>query len=319
MPAVVTLGELLIDFVPTEAGLGVAGTPLWERVPGGAPANVAVGLARLGVSVAFVGMVGDDPFGYYLADVLRDNGVDVRALRFSSVARTALAFVALQPDGERDFVFYRHPSADMLFSVADLDEALIAEAAIFHCGSISSINEPTRSATYRALELARQHQRLISIDPNLRLPLWPSAEMARSSIRELIRSANIIKVSAEEAEFLTGETDLQRAAKQLWHPELKLLAITQGSAGCTYVTPNASGQVAGFSVKTLDTTGAGDSFTAGLLANLARSPQIWQDSAAVEQALRQANAAGALTTTVRGAIPALPTIERIEALLATAP
>src|SRR5262245_8125584 len=113
MSAVVTFGELLIDFVPGTAGLGVGGTPVWERAPGGAPANVAVGLARQGVAAAFLGMVGDDPFGHYLAGVLAENGVNTSGLRFSPAARTALAFVALQPDGERDFMFYRHPSADM--------------------------------------------------------------------------------------------------------------------------------------------------------------------------------------------------------------
>ncbi|MBA3470060.1 MAG: fructokinase, partial [Herpetosiphonaceae bacterium] len=257
MPDVVAFGELLIDFVPTEAGLGVGGTALWERAPGGAPANVAVGLARLGVTAAFSGMVGDDPFGHYLADVLRDNAVDLRGLRFSAQARTALAFVALQPDGQRDFVFYRHPSADMLFGPADLDEALIAACSIFHCGSISVISEPNRAATYRALELARQHGRLISIDPNLRLPLWPSAEAARAGIRALLPHADVIKISEDEAQFLTGEADLARAARQLWHPSLKLLAITEGGAGCTYVTAAGLGRVAGFSVQTVDTTGAG--------------------------------------------------------------
>ncbi len=315
MPDVVALGELLIDFVPTEAGLGVGGTPLWERAPGGAPANVAVGLARLGLAAAFIGMVGDDPFGHYLAEVLRENAVDVGGLRFSSQARTALAFVALQPDGGRDFVFYRHPSADMLLGPADLDEALIAAGSIFHCGSISVITEPNRAATYHALALARRHGRLISIDPNLRLPLWPSAEAARSAIRELLPHADVIKVSEDEAEFLTGERDLIQAARQLWHPNLKLLAITEGGAGCTYVTAAGQGRVPGFAVPTLDTTGAGDSFTAALLASLVQTPALWRDSVALEVALRRANAAGALATTVRGAIPALPTSAQIAALI----
>jgi fructokinase len=319
MPDVVALGELLIDFVPSEAGLGVAGTPVWERAPGGAPANVAVGLARLGVTAAFIGMVGDDPFGHYLAAILHDNAVDIGGLRFSSVARTTLAFVALQPDGARDFVFYRHPGADMLLSPADLDEAMIAAASIFHCGSISVIGEPNRAATYRALAVARQHGRLISIDPNLRLPLWPSAEAARSAIRDLLAHADVIKISADEAEFLTGEPDSALAAAQLWQPNLKLLTITEGGAGCSYVTAGGVGRVPGFAVQPVDTTGAGDSFTAALLASLVATPAPWRDTGLLEAALRRANAAGALATIVRGAIPALPTPGQIETLLAAQP
>ena len=315
MADVIALGELLIDFVPTEAGLGVGGTLLWERAPGGAPANVAVGLARLGISTAFLGMVGDDPFGHYLAAILRENQVDVRGLRFNPSARTALAFVALQADGERDFMFYRHPSADMLYTPTDVEEDVFDTASIFHCGSISVISEPSRAATYHALDLARKYGLIVSIDPNLRLPLWPSAKTARTEIRELLPYADVIKVSDEEATFLTGETDLGRAMAALWHDNLKLLLLTQGNAGCTYRTAHGSGTVASIAVQAVDTTGAGDSFVAATLASLAHTPALWDDYAALEQTLRRANIAGALTTTQRGGIPALPTWAQIEAAL----
>ena len=315
MADVIALGELLIDFVPTEAGLGVGGTLLWERAPGGAPANVAVGLARLGISTAFLGMVGDDPFGHYLAAILRENQVDVRGLRFNPSARTALAFVALQADGERDFMFYRHPSADMLYTPTDVEEDVFDTASIFHCGSISVISEPSRAATYHALDLARKYGLIVSIDPNLRLPLWPSAKTARTEIRELLPYADVIKVSDEEATFLTGETDLGRAMAALWHDNLKLLLLTQGNAGCTYRTAHGSGTGASIAVQAVDTTGAGDSFVAATLASLAHTPALWDDYAALEQTLRRANIAGALTTTQRGGIPALPTWAQIEAAL----
>ncbi len=315
MPDVLALGEMLIDFVPTTPGLGVEGTPTWERVPGGAPANVAVGVARLGVSAGFLGKVGDDPFGHLLAATLRENAVDVRGLCFTATARTALAFVALAADGERDFVFYRHPSADMLYAPDDVDAAAIASARILHFGSISAISEPSRSATLRAIEIAQQHQLLISFDPNLRLPLWSSAAAARTTIRSLFPSAHVIKVSVEELEFLTGEADIERAARSLWHPALRLLAVTQGPGGCTYVLPAASGHVPAPSVQASDTTGAGDSFTAALLAQLAADPALLDQPAALAAALRFACAAGAITTTRRGAIPALPTRAEITALL----
>jgi fructokinase len=171
MPAVITLGEMLIDFVPTVSGVSLIEAPAFQKAAGGAPANVAVGLARLGVPSGFMGKVGEDAFA--------ENGVDTTALCFSKAARTALAFVSLKADGERDFMFYRHPSADMLYTPEEVDEDYLEQARIFHYGSISLIGEPSRSATLRAIEVARQSGALISYDPNLRLNLWPDAQSAK--------------------------------------------------------------------------------------------------------------------------------------------
>ncbi len=202
---VVTCGELLIDFVATEVGVTLAQASLFQKAPGGAPANVAVGLARLGHHVGFLGQVGDDEFGHFLADTLANNAVDVGGLRFSSQARTALAFVSLLAQGERDFMFYRHPSADMLWRPEEVDRAYVARTRIFHYGSISLIHEPSRNATIRALEYAKESGAVLSYDPNLRLPLWPSLEDARAGILAGWQHAEIIKVSEEELGFLSEQ------------------------------------------------------------------------------------------------------------------
>ncbi len=311
---VIACGELLIDFVSTESGVTLAGAPAFKKAAGGAPANVAVGVARLGYRAGFMGQVGEDDFGHFLADTLADSGVDVAGLRFSSEARTALAFVSLRADGERSFMFYRHPSADMLWRPEDVDAGYAAQARIFHYGSISLIGEPSRSATFAALEHARRGGALISYDPNLRLALWPSAEAARAGILAGWGHADIAKVSEEELAFLTGEADPARAVRTLWHDRLKLLTVTRGAAGSAYFTADASGEVPGFQVNAVDTTGAGDGFLAGLLAGLLDGG-LRIEKEIVEQGLRLGNAVGALTTTQRGAIPALPARAAVRALM----
>jgi fructokinase len=311
---VIACGELLIDFVATESGVTLAQAPAFKKAAGGAPANVAVGIARLGYRAGFMGQVGDDDFGHFLAGTLAEAGVDTGGLRFTSEARTALAFVSLRADGERSFVFYRHPSADMLWRPADVDAAYAGNTRVFHYGSISLIGEPSRNATLTALEHARRSGALISYDPNLRLALWSSAEAARTGILSGWHYADVIKVNEEELEFLTGESNLAQAARQLWHNRLRLLTVTRGGAGCAYFVPDGAGEVSGFQVEVVDTTGAGDGFMAGLLAGLLDAGLSW-DEAALRRALRLGNAVGALTTTQRGAIPALPTRSAAETLM----
>ncbi len=311
---VVTCGELLIDFVATEVGVTLAQASLFQKAPGGAPANVAVGLARLGQRVGFLGQVGDDEFGHFLADTLRRNSVDVGGLRFSPEARTALAFVSLAAHGERDFMFYRHPSADMLWRPEDIDPAYIAHTRIFHYGSISLIHEPSRSATLTALGYAKESGAVLSYDPNLRLPLWPSADDARTGILAGWQYGEIIKVSEEELSFLSKEQTLEGAARSLWHQQLRLLVVTQGKAGCSYFTAESSGHVPGFIVQTKDTTGAGDGFVAGMLSGLLAADLSWE-RAVIEQALLRGNAVGALSTMQIGAMSSLPSLDAVQSLL----
>ncbi|XP_058181495.1 probable fructokinase-4 [Rhododendron vialii] len=305
---IVSFGEMLIDFVPTVSGVSLAEAPGFLNAPGGAPANVAIAVARLGGKAAFVGKLGDDEFGHMLAGILKQNGVSGQGILFDQGARTALAFVTLRADGEREFMFYRNPSADMLLTPDELNLELIRSANVFHYGSISLIVEPCRSAHLRAMEVAKEAGALLSYDPNLRLPLWPSAEEARTQIMSIWDKAEVIKVSDIELEFLTGSDKIDdESALSLWHDNLKLLLVTLGEKGCSYYTKNFRGTVDGFHVKSVDTTGAGDSFVGALLCKIVADRSVLEEEAKLREVLRFANACGAITTTKKGAIPALPT------------
>ncbi|MFK7801664.1 MAG: PfkB family carbohydrate kinase [Anaerolineae bacterium] len=308
---IISFGELLIDFVPTVNGVSLAEAPAFKKAPGGAPANVAAGLAKLGHNATFLGKVGDDEFGRMLAKVLQEAGVDTSLMSFDTAARTALAFVTLKANGEREFMFYRHPSADMLLAIDEVDMDAVRNASIFHYGSISLIAEPCRSTHLKILDEAKQAGVFLSYDPNLRLPLWDSPQMAKEGIMSIWETADIIKISDEELEFLTGE-DTDASAKSLMFDGLKLLIVTEGPNGARYYTPDFHGKVDGFKVEAVDTTGAGDAFVAGLLSKLLANKAILQNEAQLQRAIRFANAAGAITTTGRGAIPSLPTIQQIE-------
>jgi fructokinase len=327
LPTVLTLGELLIDFISLESGVSLQDAPGFLKAPGGAPANVAVALNRLGVRSGFFGKVGEDPFGRFLAETLRREGVDLSGLTFTKKARTALAFVSLREDGERDFHFYRDPSADMLFHPRDLDTRSLQEAAGLHYGSISLIADPARQATLTALEIVRQAHGFLSYDPNIRLPLWPSPEAAREGALLGWQQAQIIKLSAEELSFLTqtaypfpDSAALQRTARSLWTDPLEILLVTQGKAGCTVLTPTAAQYVPGFRVQSVDTTGAGDGFMAGFLAKWileqeAETPGCSRPLETLQACCQFANAAGALTTLKKGAIPAFPDMNQVQTFL----
>lgn len=317
MADVVCLGDLLIDFVPTVTGKGLADAPAFVKAPGGAAANVAVGLTRLGATSAFLGKVGDDPFGHFLADTLAGEGVDVGGLRFETRARTALAFVSLRADGEREFLFYRHPSADMLFTPAEVDAERIAAARIFHFDSISLAAEQPRATALHAAGLARQGGKLVSYDVNLRLPLWPDAAAAKAGILLGLRQAQIAKLSDDELDFLTGTRAPEAVRDQLWHADLQLMVLTMGGQGSILITPEGQRHVPSIKVTPVDTTGAGDGFVAGLLAGLLPHPTL-PNLDQLTPICQFANAVGALATTQRGAIPAMPSRATVEASLAAA-
>jgi len=307
--SIVALGELLIDFVALEEGVYVGDASGFQKAPGGAPANVAVAVARLGLSSGFLGQVGDDPFGQYLTDVLQAEGVDVSGLSMTDEARTMLAFVALGDGGERSFSFYRHPSADMLYRPEDVNESVIQNCDIFHFGSITLISEPARSATLRALELAQQQNKLISYDPNLRLALWDSEEDAKAGMLKGFEYAHVIKVSEEELEFLTGGDD----PKVLMQPHTQIICVTKGENGSDMHLPDGRKfHHRGYAVKPVDTTGAGDGFMAGLLVGIREQRHEFGEIRDYETLLPFANAVGAIATTQRGAIPALPTRAQVD-------
>ncbi|KAK9161936.1 hypothetical protein Syun_002838 [Stephania yunnanensis] len=315
--SIVSFGEMLIDFVPDVSGVSLAESAAFIKAPGGAPANVACAISKLGGSSAFIGKFGDDEFGHMLVDILKKNQVNTDGVCFDPHARTALAFVTLKKNGEREFMFYRNPSADMLLKESEINMDLIKKSKIFHYGSISLIAEPCRSAHLAAMKAAKSAGVILSYDPNVRLPLWPSPEAARDGIMSIWKEADFIKVSDDEVAFLTqGDSDKEESVMSLWHEGLKLLVVTDGEKGCRYFTKSFKGKVDGFSVKTVDTTGAGDSFIGSLLCSLAKDPSIVGDEGKLKEALKFANACGAICTTKKGAIPALPTASAARDLIA---
>ncbi|CAN7605466.1 carbohydrate kinase family protein [Paenibacillus sp. LjRoot56] len=313
---VVALGEYLIDFTPY--GRSEAGQPLFERNPGGAPVNVAAALAKLGKKTGFIGKVGSDPFGAYLRETLLDVGVSDRGLVETDEAHTTMAFVQLDADGDRSFHFARHPGADQLLRADELNHAMLGETRIFHFGSISMTAEPAYTATLKAVQFAKDKGALISYDPNWRPSLWRDEEHALEVIRVGLSLADVVKVSEEELVFLTAEQDLEKAARKLIEQYgITLLLVTAGGAGSFYQMKDWWGKVESFPVLTLDTTGAGDAFFGALLYKLlekGKALQLWEEEE-LQLALRFANAAGALATTRKGAIPSLGTMEEIQALI----
>jgi fructokinase len=296
MADVICLGEILIDLVSLKSGVRLADAPAFRRAAGGAPANVAVGLARLGARAAFVSKVGDDEFGRFLRATLKREGVDVSGLGTTRQAPTGLAFVSLDRRGDRSFAFYRTPCADALLAPRDLRAAPWRGARVLHYGSISMIAEPSRSATLEAIARARREGLLLSCDPNLRLPLWPSRSRARAGMREALRHADIVKISEEEVDFL-GRV-----------PRAPFVVITRGERGGTVLYDGRRFDYPAFRVRTVDSTGAGDAFVAGLLFGLLRQMTAGE-------AVRFAAACGALATRSRGAIPSLPSLAAVQGLL----
>ena len=316
----ICLGEALIDFVSTRPVASVAEAPAFVPAPGGSPANCAVALARLGVRTGFVGRVGGDPFGRLLASTFAENGVDTSHLAFDSEARTALAFVALDAVGHPDFVFFRHPSADMRLRPEEIQPAYIAGARAFHTGSIILSAEPSRSAAIAGLRHAREAGLLVSLDPNVRMSLWPSVEELRRVIFPLLPLCDVVKLSEEDLGILIGVTDPDSGSARLRELGARLVVVTRGKDGCFCRTSRGCAVVEGFAVPVVDTTGAGDSFVGGLIAGLLVSDATGASLDAIEPSalrpvLRLANAVGALTSTVRGAIPALPTREVVRQFL----
>lgn len=317
---VISLGELLIDFVSVDVDRSLAESSGFAKAPGGAPANVAAGLAKLGRKAGFIGKVGRDPFGEYLTQVLRDAGIDVSGMSYDDEARTTLSYVANRSNGVRDCMFYRNPGADMRLAPADLVETAFASAKAFHFGSISLGCEPVRSATMQALEWAKKYGLLVSYDPNLRLSLWDDEDFAKKEIRAAFRFADVVKISEEEMEFVTGFDTLEESASYILKQGPKLVVITRGGDGCYYTDGKSSGILDGHRMNVVETTGAGDAFVAGLLTKLLERRdrtgafELVADEETAE-AIRFANAAGALATTKVGAIPAMPSQDEVARLL----
>ena len=319
MAEVLTMGEMLIDFVPMKKGVPLDENKGFYREPGGAPANVAVGVSRLGVNSGFLGKVGEDAFGNFLIRVLEENQVNTSWIVQTEEAKTALAFVTLDETGDRDFIFYREPSADMLYHTDEIpDEIVFKESKIFHYGSISLINEPVRETTLKCAELASKNNNIISYDPNLRPPLWPNMETARQRIKEGLELADIVKISEEELEFITGKKDLKEGCKKLKEYDIDIIFVSLGPEGCYTYYKDQDFKSATFDVKVEDTTGAGDGFTAGILYKLIENNIYDLKKLKIEkmkEIVNFANSVGSITTTDKGAIKSLPDLNQVKDLL----
>lgn len=320
MVDVICIGELLAEFVDQKKNVLLEDAPGFVKAPGGAPANVAVALQRLGTPSAFVGKVGDDPFGRFLRRALESDGVDTRFLRVDPQARTTAVYVAMWDDGHKDLCFYRNPGADMLLRPDEISEAIFDGVRAFHFGSITFIDEPGASAQRKALEIARQRGLMVSYDPNYRPTLWPSEARARQVIQDSFRYCHLAKVSQEEWEVATGQTDLDSGIRAVLDKGVELLVVSRGPDGALAVTPDYRIELPAFPVEVVETTGAGDGFMAAMITCLLpereKAGSLRRvDPEMVRAALRFANAVGALTCTRMGAIPALPTRAEAQAFL----
>ena len=310
MTDITAVGEILIDL--TQSGINEQGIPVFSANPGGAPANLAVAAARLGASAAFIGKVGADSFGTLLRNTLMENQVDVSGLVTDAHSRTTLAVVALDKSGERNFSFYRDPSADVNLRPEEISEDQLKNTRFLHFGSVSLTTDPARSATFHAVRRAKELGAIISYDPNYRASLWRDEETAIERMREPLSMVDILKVSDEELPLLTGTGDLESGSRMLADQGIALVLVTLGARGAYYRFGGRTGQLPGVKVKVGDTNGAGDTFLGAVLAQLAKYEKLEDVTLPqLEAIIAAANRAAALTTSRHGAIPAMPGYEEV--------
>lgn len=319
MKKVISIGEALIDFIPHEKGVALKDVSNFFRVAGGAPLNVAAAVAKLGGKAQMLTKLGVDGFGDHILEEVSPLGVDISKVLRTKEANTALAFVSLKEDGERDFSFYRNPSADMLLNASEIEEEDFTEGGILHFCSVSLIDAPIKEAHKKAIEFAKKHNCLISFDPNVRLPLWETPEACRKAILEFLPLANIVKISDEELEFITGISDEPKALEFLLQGDVEVIIYTKGSNGAEFITKERKVFSPSFRVQAQDTTGAGDSFIGSFLYQVAEDDNTLESlvnlsEKKIKEILTFSNATAALTVCKRGAIGALPTKEEVLAL-----
>ncbi|MBR0410864.1 MAG: carbohydrate kinase [Eubacterium sp.] len=328
---VTALGELLIDF--TENGVSGQGNPLFEANPGGAPCNLLAMLQKAGDKTAFIGKVGDDMFGNMLEERAGSTGIDLSGLVKDPLVNTTLAFVHTLPGGDREFSFYRRPGADMMLTAEEVlrHQDLIREARIFHFGTLSMTHDVVEQASVKAIEIAKEAGCILSFDPNLRPPLWDSEEKAREKITYGFGQCDVLKISDNEIEFMTGKQDLEEGIYDLIRQyQIPLIFATFGKDGSkAYYLPKdkRNGQagpedyikvfVDGFAnPDTIETTGAGDTFGGSALHFVLKYGLDGFDEAKLKELLTFANAAASIVTTRKGALCVMPEEEEVAAFLA---
>lgn len=313
---VVALGELLIDF--TVNGYTEQGNPLLEANPGGAPCNVLAMLNKLDKKTAFIGKVGEDQFGRMLKETIEECGIDSSYLLTDKTVHTTLAFVHTYPDGDREFSFYRNPGADMMLSEDEVLEEMINNTKIFHYGTLSMTHEKVRKATIKAIEIARKNGIILSLDPNLRKPLWDSLSDAKEQMMKAISYCDILKISDDEIQFLTGKEDYDEGISILREKyDIPLICLTMGKEGSRAYYKDKRVEVKGFlQDSVVDTTGAGDTFCGCVLNYICDHGLDNLDENNLEEMLEFANAAASLVTTKKGAIKAMPDRADVVSLMA---
>ncbi len=313
---VVALGELLIDF--TENGKSLQGNMIMEANPGGAPCNVLSMLSRLGKKTAFIGKIGNDIFGSQLEKVLHEVGIDTKGLKRDDTVNTTLAFVHTKKDGDREFSFYRNPGADMMLEKSDLEEDILKRCKIFHFGSLSMTHKLCREATEKAVSIAESNGAVISFDPNLRSVLWNDIEEARRQIKYGLRHCNILKISDNEIQWLTGESNYDRAVEKIQAKfNIPMILLSMGKSGSrVYMGELRVEQPAYIQKNTIETTGAGDTFCACILYFVLEYGWRNYQREELDRILVFANAAASIITTRKGALRVMPSKSEIENLIA---
>lgn len=306
-----TIGELLIDFIPNAKGCALKDVTGFKRAPGGAPANVAACAARLGIDAYFIGKVGADAFGEFLTETIQVAGVHTDYLSKTKEANTALAFVSLAADGNRDFSFYRNPSADMLLEAKEIPEGIFQSEDILHFCSVDLIEAPVKYAHIKAIDEMKAAGGIISFDPNLRFPLWASKKALVDTVKAFIPRANILKISDEELEVITGIKDEEAAIKSLFVGDVAYVIYTLGGDGARIYTRSNTYTASGYKVQVADTTGAGDSFIGSFLYQVIRDGYSKMANKDLTPYLDFSNKVGAYVASKEGVIDQLPTVEQV--------
>ncbi|MDO4489691.1 MAG: carbohydrate kinase [Lachnospiraceae bacterium] len=312
---VTALGELLIDL--TQNGMSPQGNPMLEANPGGAPCNVLALLTKLGHNTAFIGKVGKDGFGDQLEDALKEVGIATEGLGRDDQVHTTLAVVHTFADGDRDFSFYRNPGADMMLTKEEVKMDLIRDSKIFHFGTLSMTDEPVRSATYAAIEEAEKNGVLRSFDPNLRPPLWKTLEDAKVQVLYGMAHCDILKISDNEIQWLTGLEDFDEGINWIKErfPQIRLILLSMGKDGSRAYSGETMAEAGGFTVDTIETTGAGDTFFGGVLHYVLEHELRSYTEEELKEMLTFANAGAAIVTTKKGALRVMPSQQEIQALI----
>lgn len=311
---VIALGELLIDF--TMNGQSEQGNNMFEACPGGAPCNVLALLNKMGKKTAFLGKVGRDQFGTLLRDTITEAGIDASHLMIDDKVNTTLAFVHTFPDGDREFSFYRNPGADMMLTENEVDPAFIAQTKIFHFGTLSMTHDGVRAATKKAVQAAKDAGCLVSFDPNLRPPLWSSLDLAKEQMEYGFGVCDILKISDNEIQFVSGKEDYDEGIAYLQEKyHIPMILLTMGKDGSRAYYKAMRVERPGFSVKAIETTGAGDTFCGSSLNYVVEHGFEDLTEEQLGELLTFANAAAAIVTTKKGAIRSMPEREEVEALI----